>query len=279
MRLAALTLLLAIAVAPAAWAGMPVDVKKTCAIGGEKFTHVETASYSTWGARPDGKPYGSWTFPLALPVCPGNGLVMYRDFTAEEKAPLTALIAGPEYRALVADKETPYFRAAWLEARLKPGSDDAPWILLRATWETDDDAARQARYDRAFVEAVDAAPAKPDDLTWAVLQARAANAERQLGNFEAAARRLAAVDRAVFKRRSNDPKPDPDADNRPYWAEYYGQLDAVIARRDASREPLDMIGERAAVWKCKEMADRSKAQPAGFCETPKMQKMLKGMAD
>lgn len=278
MRIATLALLSLLISAPAVQAGMLVPVKMTCAVGGERFTHTETASYSTWGSRPDGKPYGSWTFPMPLPVCPGNGLVMYRDFTDAEKASLKALIAGPEYRALVEGRDTPYYRAAWLEGRLSPASDDTVWILLQATWEADADPARQARYDREFVVAVDAQPAKPGELIWAVLQARAANAERQLGDFDAAGRRLAAVDPAVFAARTGG-EPDPDAKNRPHWKSFYEELGVVIARRDPSREPLDMINERTAAWKCKAMADRSKAQPTGFCETPKMVATIKELQD
>ncbi|HYE45486.1 MAG TPA: hypothetical protein VEA44_06895 [Caulobacter sp.] len=267
-----------LAVLPAARAGTPYPVKMKCAVGGEAFTHTATGSYSTWGSRPDGKPYGSWIFPMPLPVCPGNGLVMYRDFDKAEIAALTGLVASPEYKALVAAKETPYYRAAWLEGRLKPGSEDVPWILLQATWEADDEPARQARYDREFVAAANAQPAKPTELIWAVLQARAANAERQLGDFDAAARRLAAVDPAVFQPRT-DGQPDPDAKNRPGWAAFYKELSVVIARRDPAREPLDMIDEGQAAWLCKQMPDRSKAQPAGFCERPEIAKRTAEMRD
>lgn len=276
MRIAMLGLaaVAALLVAPQGQAGTPYPVKMSCAVGGEAFTHTATASYSTWGSRPDGKPYGSWTFPMPLPVCPGNGLVMYRDFEKAEIALLTGLVASPEYRALVAARETPYFRAAWLESRLAPGSEDAPWILLQATWETDDDPERQARYDAAFVTVIDALPAKAGDLTWVALQGRAANAERQLGRFDAAAKRLAAVDSKVFTEG------DPDkARSRAGWKIFYEDLGVVIARRDASREPLDMIDDRTAAWKCKAMLDRSKAQPAGFCERPEIAKLIAGAQD
>lgn len=278
MRLAGLVLASLLLSAPAVMAGTPFPVKMKCAIGGESFTHTETASYSTWGARPDGKPYGSWIFPMPLPVCPGNGLVMYREFDKAELETLKALVVSPDYKALVADRETPYFRAAWLESRLKPGSEDQPWILLRATWETDDDPPRQARYDKAFVAAVDAAPAKQGDLVWAVLQARAANAERQLGLYGDAAKRLASVDKAVFAPRTG-PQPDPDAENRPGWAKFYEELGVAIARGDPAREPLDMIDEDTAAWKCKAMADRSKALPAGFCQTPEMTRKIEALKD
>jgi len=55
-----------------AQAGMPYPEKMKCAVGGESFTHIGTMSYSTWGSRPDGKPYGSWRFPIELPVLSGQ---------------------------------------------------------------------------------------------------------------------------------------------------------------------------------------------------------------
>ncbi|MDB5472316.1 MAG: hypothetical protein JWR84_3876 [Caulobacter sp.] len=273
--MAAAAMLLA---APVAEAGTPYPQKMKCAVGGQAFTHTATASYSTWGSRPDGKPYGSWIFPMPLPVCPGNGLVMYREFGQDETAGLAQIVGSAEYRALVKAGETPYFRAAWLEARLKPDSEDTPWILLQATWETDGDDLRQARYDAAFVAAADRLAARPDNLTWAALQGRAANAERQLGLYEAAARRLAGVDRAVFAPRA-DPAADEDAENRPGWAKFYADLAVVIARHDPAREPLDMIDEQTAAWKCKTMTDRGKAQPAGFCERPEIAELMKDLKD
>jgi hypothetical protein len=260
----------------AAQAGLPYPVKKSCAVGGERFTHTETMAYTVFGHRPDGKPYGSWTFPLPLPVCPGNGLVMYRDFSKTEKASLKALIASEEYRSLLAENDTPYYRAAWLERQLSPSSEDTPWILLQATWEADGQPERQARYDRAFIAAVDRAPSKPADLTWAALQARAANAERQLSEFEAAAGRLTLLDRGVTEPGQ---PPDPDAERRASWKTFITKLGAVIVRRDNSREPLDMLDEQLAAQMCEAAADRSQFRPIGFCESPAMLNAIKALND
>ena len=48
---------LLLATGTAAVAGFPVTEERTCPIGGERFSFTTTASYSTWGARPDGKPF------------------------------------------------------------------------------------------------------------------------------------------------------------------------------------------------------------------------------
>lgn len=250
-----------------AQAGFPVTVKEKCAVGGERFTYVTTGSYSTFGARPDGKPYGSWEFPLALPECPGNGLVMYREFTADEKTRLKPLLASDDYRALRRG-ETPYYRAAWLERALVPGSADAPWLLLQASWQADGDPARKARYQREFVEAV-AARARPeggDDLDWLALQARAVNAGRELGEFDQAMAQLkalltASLDVVVPEETANNYEAVDAARNRRGWLEYLARLEAVIARRDASSEPLDMLPPEMVADRCLEMGDQAAAVP------------------
>ena len=132
--------------------------------------------------------------------------------------------------------------------------------------------------DAAFVTAVDSLPVKANDLGWVALQGRAANAERQLGRFDAASKRMAAVDRSIFEPPAGGGDPQ-EARNRSGWKAYYEDLAVVIARRETSRDPLDMIEDRVAAYKCKAMADRSKAQPAGFCEQPEIAKLIAGAKD
>ena len=81
-------------------AGMPVTRDMTCPIGGGAFKFTTTPSYTSFGTRPDGKPFGSWTFPLALPECPDNGLVLYKEYTPEEVARIEPLVASEAYQAL-----------------------------------------------------------------------------------------------------------------------------------------------------------------------------------
>lgn len=73
------------------------EVAKTCPVGGEHFSHSELGSISTFGAMPDGMPVGSGYFPVPMPECPGNGLVMYRDFDDSEIAALRAIVDSDEY--------------------------------------------------------------------------------------------------------------------------------------------------------------------------------------
>ncbi|WP_448660119.1 hypothetical protein ACPVPU_06315 [Sphingomonas sp. CJ99] len=234
-------------VAGAAQAGIPVTVQMTCAVGGESFTHIRTASYSTWGSRPDGKPYGSWTFPLAIPECPTNRLVMYRDFTDAEKETLAPLIARPDYAAM--REENSYFRAAWLARMLGDGEEAAAWLMLRAVWQAEPGTPVRARYLALFAEQVQAMPHDPDRLEGAVLRLRAANALRELGRFDAAMAMIEATpisDTAAFA--------DEDAADAPEARGNVGsladQFRRLIVRRDQGAEPVDAMPPREAAFRC-----------------------------
>ncbi|HEX8527123.1 hypothetical protein [Allosphingosinicella sp.] len=177
-----------LAAAAAAWpasAGMPVTQRMTCPIGGRSFEFTTTASYSTWGARPDGKPFGSWEFPLALPECPDNGLVVYDRFDEEQLDRLRPLIRSPEYQALRRSGDTSYYRAYWLMQRMGAPVTHSLWMLVQASWQADGDAALRRRY---LEELVAGAPAmgEPSDVENVAVRSRVINALRELGRFEEA---------------------------------------------------------------------------------------------
>ncbi|MDO9076930.1 MAG: hypothetical protein Q7U72_05690 [Brevundimonas sp.] len=259
--LAALAILTSSAAPAPAHAGFPVRVKMRCPVGGEQFTHTTTASMSTWGERPDGKPYGSWTFPLALPECPTNGLIVFREeFSRAEKATLQRLIADPAYRAL-RSSDTPYYRAHWLEGRLNPGSVDATWLLLRAVWEAEEGSDRRARYLREFAQQAEAAPSSTE--YWTMLQLRAVNAHRELGEFDAARARLATLPTppappAAVAGESEEAAwaREEAAEQAQAMAAYRTGLQVLIDRGDASIAPLDMLPEREVAERCVDLGDR-----------------------
>jgi hypothetical protein len=247
-----------------AQAGIPMEVKEKCPVGGESFTYTTTASYSTFGQRPDGKPYGSWTFPLALPVCPGNGLVMYKEFSATELARLPALIGAPEYRAL--KDETVYYRAARLARALDPADDMAAWLLLSATWEAEHDEPRVRRYQAEFVRAVAELPKQPQSLGRFALQVRAANALRESGLFDEAGAALRSLPRDALTPPGADSE---DArENRKGWTDFIARLDTAIARRDAGVEPLDLIPAQVAAGYCLGYPDGPPPRKDPLCTQP-----------
>ena len=248
--------------ATAASAGIPVKQKMTCPIGGAEFEHTSTASYSTSGERPDGKPYGSWTFPMALPECPGNGLVLYKEYEPDEVAKLEPLIASDAYQALRSTGETQYYRAYWLMREMGVEPSRSLWALLQAAWETDKEPERRARYLAELAEASAAVEAKPEDLNWLGMEARSVNALRELGRFDEALARLEAIPAAATAAGGTGKQ----AETRAGWASYLGKLRAAIERRDASAEPFDMLPRNIALGRCLDGGDGLDEHQRGFCE-------------
>ena len=187
--------LLTAAGTPAA-AGIPVRVETVCPVDDKKFTWTTTASYSTWGMELDGKPIGSWHFPMTSPQCPDNKVPVYQEeLTDEQKTAIRALVATPEYAAV--RDEASYYLLRFVAERLEPADAEDPvaagWLLLQATWQVRDDPERYARYAGELVAAVDAElPAlKGEDMeNWWFFQLATANVQRQAGDFAGASARL-----------------------------------------------------------------------------------------
>ncbi|HZG10354.1 MAG TPA: hypothetical protein VEZ70_15395 [Allosphingosinicella sp.] len=251
--------------APAS-AATPVSRQMTCPVGGAPFTFTTVDSPSTWGARPDGKPYGSSVFPLALPECPDNGLVLFKDYEPAEVTKLEPIIASDAYQALRG--EVPYYRAWWLMKELGAAPDSALYVLLQASWQAPSGSEQRARYLAAFAEESAKRPARPKDLNWIGMEGRAGNALRELGRFDEASARLAKVplaslDVAAPAAEDRGAKAN-DARVRRGWREYFRDLDAAIARKDATLEPFDMLPRREWVGRCVANKGLSPAQ-ATFC--------------
>lgn len=238
-----LLFVLLLATGTTAVAGFPVTEQRTCPIGGERFAFTTTASYSTWGARPDGKPFGSWEFPLALPECPGNGLVVYDEFSEADLARLRPLIASDEYLALRRRGDTSYYRAYWLMRRMDAAAPGTLWMLVQASWQVEEGSPLRRRY---LEELVEAAPllGPPTDVTNVAVRSRVINALRELGRFEEAAAMLEATPVDEIAQDSATVRSTAD------WRGHYRQLARLIARRDASIEPIDMIPWRVGRERC-----------------------------
>lgn len=268
---------LALACAAPAFAGFPVQSEETCPVGGETFTFTTTGSYSIFGQRPDGKPFGSWTFPLALPECPSNALVVYREFKPEEIPALTALVLSPEYQAL--RDETPYFRASWLAARMDAADPlTSAFLLLSATWEADFDPVLKARYQRAFADVAVAMPVDSANLDSLFLHYRRANALRELGDFAGADAALdllplAALDVSVPQGDDVEYEAVRDARSRRFLFEMIPLMRKVIAAGNTSSDPMEMMDDRVAAGRCADMIEEDPAAPLpARCTEPAVRK-------
>lgn len=236
-----------------------------CPVGGEQFSAWQPSMYSTYGERPDGKPYSYLPFPFPLPECPSNKLAVFGAFNAGEVATLSQLIDTAEYKKLV-DNETSYYRAYWLATKLGRPDSESFGLLLSAIWQvspgemsatpTARSVEQMRHYQETFVDGV--RRLKPgttaQDRLW--LEARAANAARQLRQFRAAEQlRAQAADRLaeVAEKRG--------------WDKYLAQLAVVIARRDDGIEPLDMVPERQVAFVCASRPPANKFDQA-ICARP-----------
>ena len=250
-------LALTLGAAAPAMAGFPVETEMVCPVGGETFTHISTGSYSTFGARPDGKPYGSWTFPLAIPECPSNGLVMFRDFDEDEIAQLTEYLASDGFAQIRQDVS--YFRAAKIaEILSKDGSYGVGGLLLRASWQSDHDPLAKARYQRAFASYVTAIEPDSENIDWLFLTARSANAHRELGEFEAAESVLNQLPERLIPDEMEGKDLGFQERQRyrslAYLDEYRESLRAEIDVENTESEPLAMLPVRLQAFKCIDLA-------------------------
>lgn len=252
-------------------AATPYEVTLTCPVGGQSFAFTRTGSYSNWGSRPDGKPYGSWIAPLPIPVCPDNGLVMYKDFSPDEIKRLEPLVMSPAYGAL--RNEAPYYRAVWLMRALHDGDAmDQLWMIAQAAWESDDAPERKQRYQREFAEGVAALPKQPEDFGWISMQGRAVNAWRELGAF---ARARAVLDELPLDSLDVPAKPDDkEAAQKRALLSYIKQLGTLIDGRDGASEPLRMIPAQVAAQKCMEMEKAESGRTDAYCNEAPIRKAM-----
>lgn len=211
-------------------AGFPITIRKTCPIGGQQFNFTTTGSYSTFGARLDGMPYGSWSFPLALPECPDNGLILYKEeFSADELTRLGALIQRPEFAAM-RGSETSYYRLAWLLREMGEPVENQLWMLTQATWQDDAGSARRNRYLAELTQRIEAAPPAANAAAALSWRARSVNALRELERFDEATALLAST-------QTDSAPAGVDDRERASWNGWKSQLDLlrrlVAARFDA----------------------------------------------
>jgi hypothetical protein len=176
------------------------EAEYVCPVDGETFKAPTTMSYTVFGQRLDGRPYGALPVPPMRPFCPTSGFMMYKQSYSEaEIARAKALVASEEWRRWRAS-ETPYFLGAMTAEHL----GEPPRVLARlyqeAAWGAEGDAARHPRYLRAAIERLERfhgtlTPA--DDEIRIVISVRIAEMLRQAGDFAAAS---AAVDALPMDR-------------------------------------------------------------------------------
>jgi hypothetical protein len=255
--------------APATAATPTMKRAMTCPIGGEAFDYQQPLSSAALGQRPDGKPYGPAASPASLPECPGNGLVLYKDYTADEAKTLAPLIASEDYQAL-RKTDTQYYRAYWLMRQMGVGPEDYLWALLQASWEAEGKPELRTRYLSELAEQSAKVTPNPADMDWIGMEARSIDALRELGRFDEAAARLAKVPLA----RLDVPVPEgkgaadaavKEAKAKREWLGFFQKLQTAIARKDSSMEPFDLIPRSIALGYCIDRAAGLDEAQRAFC--------------
>lgn len=243
----------------------------TCPVGGETFQHSAYMSYSTFSELPDGMPIGSAEFPIELTECPDNGLVLYREFDEAEVPVLAQIVRSPEYQSL-RQAETPYYRAYHLATTMKEDMRDRAGLLLAATWQAKNgsNTEQARRYNEEFV-ALATQAATDVSLPSLVIRARATNVLREVRRFKDAE-----ALRSLLQRFSepNEGDSEDEAAERSGLGRYLNRLAAPIARNDASRAPIDMLGLRVATERCL-AASAPEGEPLtsfekSFCDSPEV---------
>jgi hypothetical protein len=200
---------------------------------------------------------------LALPECPKNGLVLYKEYEPQEVAKLETLVASDEYQAL-RKQDVPFYRAYWLMGQMGVAVEPRLIALQRAIWAADAQPELRARYLAEFAAETAKLPRKVEDVNWIGMEGRAINALRELGRFDDAEARLAKVPLsalAVAQPKEGDRSAAANkARARRNWHSYLQGLKAVIARRDAAVEPFDMLPKREWTSRCIDGKNLSEAQ-------------------
>lgn len=133
MRLSGLLAVALILGALQAFAGEPIDEEVVCPVGGEKFNITGTTSCSKQGVTMSLRRETTCDFVTRLPVCPSNGLPIYREFSPDEVKSLEAFVQTEAYAVL--GSKSPYLRAYAIEDHLAgTGTATTFNIMLRAVW-------------------------------------------------------------------------------------------------------------------------------------------------
>lgn len=170
--------------------------ERVCPVGGGKYTALRLGTHSTYGSYTDLSKVSYLTFPIAVSVCPGNGFVDFQEeYTPEELAAFTDVIGTDDYKALLGQNTSYFLFARMIEKSGLPGYD---------LWWLDNVAASEAAscnlpvfedYTRRALASSTAALAamKPDaDAYWPLMLINI-NDQRELGEFDQAGARLAAL--------------------------------------------------------------------------------------
>lgn len=110
-----------------------------CPIGGEKFIFQGAGSGTSFGRMLDFKPYGPIAAPWPIAKCPGNGFVIYPEFTDEQIKQLEPYVLSEDYQKIQTVESTHYLLYKLFE-KLNYSKDLQISALLSATWQVQEES-------------------------------------------------------------------------------------------------------------------------------------------
>ncbi|MEQ1764305.1 MAG: hypothetical protein ABL984_14335 [Pyrinomonadaceae bacterium] len=160
-----------------------------CPVGGEKFKARYLGTHSTFGRHLDWEPVSYMRFPVPLPVCPSNGLIVAEEkYSKEESEKLKKVVESKTYKDLYAQKHATYYLFAKIKELNAEKYDDYWWLYLNATWEADN-CKNKVRYKEYALEVISAGNKRltelkdSEQLHW-VLKVITADMHRRIGDFK-----------------------------------------------------------------------------------------------
>lgn len=179
-----------------------------CPIGGEEFSYSKLLSTTTWDMRLDGKPIGMMPAPYPLKQCPKNGFIDFKDkYSPKELSKLKKIIESDEFIGAKNFSPQNYPQNYLLFLELDRGGyskTDSAWALLQSTWNLsvstkniDYEDLRTKPILSEFVQYIDKNSNSFDKYSRINFQIYAANAQRELGQFDDAQKRLDAIKKSI----------------------------------------------------------------------------------
>ncbi len=179
-----------------------------CPIGGEEFQYSKVLSTTTWDMRLDGKPIGMISFPIKLKQCPTNGFIDFKDnYSPKELAKLKKIIESKEFIGARINEPQKYPQHYLLFLQLDRGGyskTDAANALLQSTWSLlvstkniDYEDLRTVNILKEFVQYIDENSNSFDKYSRVNYRIYAANAQRELGQFDDAQKRLDEIKKSI----------------------------------------------------------------------------------
>lgn len=221
-----------------------------CTIGGEEFQFSEILSTTTWDMRLDGKPIGMAVFPIKLKQCPTNGFVDFKEnYSKNELVKLKKIIESDEFigaKNFTPQNYPPHYLLFLELDRGGYSKTDAAWALLQSTWNLsvstkniDYEDLRTKPILSEFVQYIDKNSNSFDIYSRINLKIYAANAQRELGQFDDAQKRLDAIKNSIPAANSKK-NFDPNSVKK-----HIENLEAAIAQK--SEDPdfgVDLFGTK-----------------------------------